>query len=200
MRRGKPSLHMAFNEATAILAGDALQALAFRVLAEDDSISPTIRLNVVSTVAQACGSMGMAGGQVIDLAAVGQKLSVQQLETMHRLKTGALISACLTSVGQVACAGPKVIDALGIYGDRIGLAFQIRDDVLDVIGDSALTGKPGGADAIRQKPTFPSILGVEESSERARTLRDEAICALDSCPGDIRALNELAHYVVARDR
>lgn len=200
LRRGKPSLHRAFDEATAILAGDALQALAFEVLAQDDTISPEVGLDIVRQLAHACGSMGMAGGQILDLAAVGKTLSLEELETMHRLKTGALIQVCVTAPARIAAVPPRVLDAMRRFGEHIGLAFQIQDDILDVVGDSEVTGKPSQADAEKDKPTFPAIIGLEASRRRAVEQKALALKALEPCPGDHESLRWLAHYVVERDR
>ncbi|MBT8039959.1 MAG: geranyl transferase [Xanthomonadales bacterium] len=199
LRRGHPTCHKAFDEATAILAGDALQALAFEILAQELP-HRTQSLRVIHVVAQACGSTGMAGGQALDLAAVGQAIDVDALETMHRLKTGALIRASVTAPGLLAGAGDETREALAAYGDCIGLAFQVHDDILDITGDSELTGKNTLADAALEKPTFPSILGLDASRHRARELRDQAITHLQSLPGDTSALEWLAAYVIRRDR
>lgn len=200
LRRGRPSVHKAFDEATAILAGDALQALAFQILAEDERIPPQVRLRVVSGLARACGSMGMAGGQMLDLGAVGRFLDVKGLETMHSLKTGALIRLCVTAPAVVADADDHTLDALQTYGTCVGLAFQIHDDILDETGESATIGKPSQADRARNKPTFPSIIGLEASGERAKELRDQAQASLERLPGDHSVLSYLADYVVSRDR
>ncbi|MDT8320013.1 MAG: polyprenyl synthetase family protein [Xanthomonadales bacterium] len=200
MRRGLPACHKAFDEATAILAGDALQALAFEVLASrlpDDSASS---MKVISLISQACGSTGMAGGQALDLAAVGKKISESDLQTMHRLKTGVLIRAAVTAPCLVAAADVDIFQSLHGFGDCVGLAFQVHDDILDVTGDSETTGKTVLADAALKKPTFPSVLGLEESRKRARELRDRAISHLQNIGGDTSTLTWLANYVVSRDR
>ena len=199
LRRGRPTCHRAFDEATAILAGDALQALAFEILAAGlPATEPG--LHALHEVAQACGSTGMAGGQVLDLLAVGQKIDEDALTRMHRLKTGALIRACVTAPCLLAAAGESSLSRLARYGECVGLAFQVRDDILDVTGDSEVTGKTTLADAALDKPTFVSILGLEKSRRRAGELRDEAIKCLEDGPGDTRTLAWLAHYVVDRDR
>ena len=200
LRRGRPTCHKAFDEATAILAGDALQALAFEVLASELSPTSPNSLAVINTIARACGSIGMAGGQVLDLSAVGQKISEQQLTTMHRLKTGALITAAVTSPGILSGADGEALVHLSSFGECIGLAFQVHDDILDVTGNSELTGKSTLADAALNKPTFPSILGLEKSRKRAHDLRDEAIFHLQHISGDTRSLAWLADYVISRDR
>lgn len=200
VRRGRPSVHRAFDEATAILAGDALQALAFQILGEDRLVEPATRLRIVTALARACGSLGMAGGQMLDLQAVGMELSPERLEAMHRLKTGALIQLCLTAPAMIADADHRSSQALSTYGSCIGLAFQIHDDILDVVGESETMGKTALADAERNKPTFPAIIGLDASRRRARELRDEAQAALRDCDGDTGALAYLADYVISRDR
>jgi len=200
LRRGRPTCHRAFDEATAILAGDALQALAFEVLASELSPTSPNSLAVINTIARACGSIGMAGGQVLDLSAVGQKISEQQLTTMHRLKTGTLITAAVTSPGILSGVDGETLVHLSSFGECIGLAFQVHDDILDVTGNSYLTGKSTLVDAALNKPTFPSILGLDNSRKRARDLRDEAIFHLQHISGDTRSLAWLADYVISRDR
>jgi geranylgeranyl pyrophosphate synthase len=201
LRRGRPTCHRAFDEATAILVGDALQALAFAVLA-NDSMPDTpgaIRLEMIRVLARATGTAGMAGGQAVDLAAVGRTLSVGAIEDMHRRKTGALIE-CSVVLGALAAgvgAGAQ-LTALQRFGTEIGLAFQIQDDILDVEGDPQLLGKSTGADAAHRKPTYPSTAGLAASRERAAQLRDLAIAALEPLGERARPLTELAHYVVSR--
>jgi farnesyl diphosphate synthase len=201
LRRGRPTCHRAYDEATAILVGDALQALAFSVLA-DDSIGKVVsatRLSMISTLAQAAGTAGMAGGQAVDLAAVGQTLSVDAVENMHRRKTGALIkgSVLLGAIGAGIDSGPD-FQALTLFGDEIGLAFQIQDDILDVEGDAAVLGKTTGADAALSKPTYPSTVGLPAARDRARDLRDRAIGALAPLGARSGPLVELAQFVVSR--
>jgi farnesyl diphosphate synthase len=200
LRRGRPSVHKAFDEATAILAGDALQALAFEVLAADTGIDTGVRLEIVTALAQACGSMGMAGGQAMDLSAVGSELNQQELESMHQLKTGRLIQLCLIAPALIAKAPAPRQQALSRFGACIGLAFQIHDDNLDVIGESEVMGKPTRADSRKDKPTFPAIIGLEASQQRARDLRDQALESIEDCPGDCSTLAYLADYVINRDR
>jgi len=201
LRRGRPTCHRAYDEATAILVGDALQALAFSVLA-DDSIGKVVsatRLSMIRTLAQAAGTAGMAGGQAVDLAAVGQTLSVDAVENMHRRKTGALIkgSVLLGAIGAGIDSGPD-FQALTLFGDEIGLAFQIQDDILDVEGDAAVLGKTTGADAALSKPTYPSTVGLPAARGRARDLRDRAIGALAPLGARSGPLVELAQFVVSR--
>ncbi len=201
LRRGRPTCHRAYDEATAILVGDALQALAFAVLADDGlgQIAPATRLSMIRTLAQAAGTAGMAGGQAVDLAAVGQTLSVDAVENMHRRKTGALIkgSVLLGALGAGIDSGEN-FRALQVFGDEIGLAFQIQDDILDVEGDAAVLGKTTGADAALSKPTYPSTVGLPAARDRARGLRDRAIAALTPLGPRSAPLVELAQFVVSR--
>ncbi len=199
LRRGQPTCHRAYDEATAILAGDALQALAFEILASATPAQAATNLRLIRKLANACGSTGMAGGQALDLGAVGNSISLGELETMHRLKTGALIQLAVTAPCHMADADDDTSNRFSDFGECLGLAFQIHDDILDVTGDSALTGKSTRADAALNKPTFPSILGLEESQRRAIALRDEAISCLEGFHGDISTLIWLADYVVSRD-
>jgi len=199
LRRGQPTCHCAYDEATAILAGDALQALAFEILASTTPAQAATNLTLIRELASACGSTGMAGGQSLDLSAVGTTISLEELETMHRLKTGALIQLAVTAPCLMAGANDDTSNRFSDFGECLGLAFQIHDDILDVTGDSALTGKNTRADAALNKPTFPSILGLEESHRRAIALRDEAISYLDGFQGDTATLIWLADYVVSRD-
>jgi geranylgeranyl pyrophosphate synthase len=201
LRRGRPTCHKAFDEGTAVLVGDALQALAFEVLA-GDSTSPlpaASRLQQIQVLSRAIGTDGMAGGQAIDLAAVGKVLDPRALEDMHRRKTGALIraSVLLGAIGAGITAGPRY-EALSRYGTDLGLAFQIQDDVLDVLGETATLGKIAGADAARGKPTYPSILGLAESQRLARLHCDRAIQSLTSLGPGAAPLAQLADYVVNR--
>ncbi len=200
LRRGRPTCHIAFDEATAILAGDALQALAFEVLANDSALDPALHINMLRTLAAACGSHGMAGGQALDLAAVGQHLSLDELERMHVYKTGALIRACV-KLGALAagCRDQAILNALEHYGHCIGLAFQIRDDILDVEGETAVLGKQQGADQARDKPTYPAILGVQASYQRLKDLTAQALDALAPIATIALPLNELAHFVAERE-
>jgi len=206
LRRGRPTCHRAYDEATAILVGDALQALAFSVLADETlgDVAPATRLAMIKTLAFAAGTAGMAGGQAVDLAAVGQTLSVGAVENMHRRKTGALItgSVLLGALGAGIDSGSPNSSsdwqALRLFGDEIGLAFQIQDDILDVEGDAAVLGKTTGADAALSKPTYPSTVGLPAARDRARGLRDRAIAALTPLGPRTAPLVELANFVVSR--
>ena len=200
LRRGRPTCHKAFDESTAILAGDALQALAFEILANNLPADHSSSLKVVGLIAEACGSVGMAGGQALDLGAVGIHIDVEALETMHRLKTGALIRASVLAPCILAGLDETAMQHAAAYGDCVGLAFQVHDDILDITGNSELTGKNTMADIALNKPTFPSILGLDASLERARELRDRAIDHLARVPGDTTTLAWLANYVIDRDR
>jgi farnesyl diphosphate synthase len=201
LRRGRPTCHIEFGEAMAILAGDALQALAFEVLAADPAMhaAPNIHVEMLRVLAAACGAHGMAGGQALDLAAIGQQLAPAELERMHVHKTGALIRASVR-LGALAagCEDRTTLDALERYAHCIGLAFQIRDDIIDVEGDSATLGKTAGKDAANSKPTYPAILGMEESRAQLARLTETAIAALAPLGANARELTELARYVAAR--
>ena len=201
LRRGRPTCHRAFDEATAILVGDALQALAFAVLAHEPlaGSTPRVRLEMIRVLARATGTSGMAGGQAVDLAAAGRTLSVAALEDMHRRKTGALIQ-CSVLLGALAAGvtGGAELAGLERFGAEVGLAFQIQDDILDVDGDAALLGKSTGADAARSKPTYPSTVGLAASRNRAKELRDMAIAALAPLGARAAALEQLAGFVVDR--
>lgn len=199
LRRGKPSCHKAFGEALAILAGDALQALAFELLARESRWSSSAQLAMLRLLSEACGSLGMAGGQAIDLAAVGRTLSLDELERMHRYKTGALIrAAVLMGALAAGCTEGPAFAALDCYGREIGLAFQIQDDLLDVLGETAIIGKPQGSDLARGKPTYPALIGIEASQALARSHMQAAIDALVDFDGRADDLRALARYVVER--
>jgi len=201
LRRGQPTTHRAFDEATAILAGDALQVLAFSLLARDRAtgVSPEARLKMIQILADASGTEGMAGGQALDLSAVGRQINLEELEAMHRLKTGALIRA---SVLLAAACAPSLNaaewDALDGYSQDIGLAFQIQDDILDVEGNTEDLGKTIGADAARAKPTYPSVLGLSAAKTRARELQRRASDRLLLLGERAKILTWLAAYVVDR--
>ena len=181
LRRGRPTCHKQFDEATAILVGDSLQCLAFELLADGPGLpaDPSVRLKLVRLLAIASGTGGMAGGQALDLAAIGRKLSLAEVEDMHVRKTGALIHACVMM--GAACApqlSESITRALDEYARAIGLAFQIQDDLLDVEGDVAVIGKATGADRALDKPTYPSVAGVEPSRQRMHELHTQALSAL----------------------
>ncbi len=200
LRRGKPTVHVQFGEASALLAGDALQALAFELLTpQDGSVAHATQAHLCAVLARAAGSAGMAGGQAIDLASVGLPLTESQLREMHELKTGALLQA---SVMMGACCGapaPQAVAALQTYGAAIGLAFQVVDDILDVTADSSTLGKTAGKDADNNKPTYVSLMGLQASQQYAQDLLHRALGALE-CSGlaQTRALRALANMVVNR--
>ncbi len=201
LRRGQPTCHRAFDEATALLVGDALQSLAFHVLANDPSMcaSPSARIRMIETLANAAGSRGMAGGQAIDLAAVGKSLTLAELEDMHIHKTGALIRASvLLGAFSAENITDPVHERLDHYAKCLGLAFQIRDDILDVEGDTATLGKAQGADQARGKPTYPSIIGMSAAKDAAKAFHDDALATLEKLPGDVSLLGALAGFVVDR--
>jgi farnesyl diphosphate synthase len=200
LRRGHPTCHKAFGEATALLVGDALQSLAFQVLADPAlAIPATNQIRMLMLLAEAAGSQGMAGGQAIDLEAVGKHLTLPELETMHRLKTGALIRA---SVLLGAWCHPDInqstLENLDRFAQCIGLAFQIQDDVLDVESDTVTLGKPQGSDKARDKPTYPSLLGLSEAKAKARDLLEEARQALWAIDAPTEHLEWLADFIVER--
>ncbi|HET6565275.1 MAG TPA: farnesyl diphosphate synthase [Xanthomonadales bacterium] len=198
-RRGRATCHLAFDEATAILAGDALQALAFERLATDQSHQPGSSLRLMQMLAHACGSEGMAGGQMLDLNANGRNISLAELEHIHALKTGALIRLAVTGPALLAQVSPGQSKALEEFGHCVGLGFQIRDDILDVTGESSKTGKATRADAARNQPTFPALIGLEESQNRAEKLLHQAVAALKAIPGDTSPLLQLAQLMIQRD-
>jgi len=202
LRRGKPTVHVKFGEAQALLAGDALQALAFELLVPVDApVPPATQATLCRLLAQAAGSAGMAGGQAIDLASVGKKdLDEAALRAMHRLKTGALLQGSVMMGTACGDAGAAAAAALETYGAAMGLAFQVVDDILDVTADSATLGKTAGKDAAQDKPTYVSVLGLERSRAYARELHSQALNALDASGlADTRALRALADMVIHRN-
>ncbi len=201
LRRGLPTTHIAFDHATAILAGDGLQTLAFEALT-DEQLNPQsaeTRLHMIRTLARAAGSAGMVGGQAIDLGSVGHTLNQTALELMHRHKTGALIEASV-SLGAFASgnADSTALAALAAYAQAIGLAFQVQDDILDVESDTATLGKRQGADIARDKPTYPALLGLDAAKAYALELRDQALNALQAFDASAEPLRALARFIVER--
>ena len=201
LRRGRPTCHREFDEATAILAGDALQALAFYILSHDPAMTddPAARLQMVEKLALFSGSRGMAGGQAIDLAAVGKTLNIAELETMHIHKTGALIRTCV----QMSALSADQLDhrrfqALDSYAKCVGLSFQVQDDILDVTGDTATLGKTQGADSALNKPTYPSIIGLDASQEKAMELHQNALQALSIFGEEADILRYISAWFVER--
>jgi geranylgeranyl pyrophosphate synthase len=199
LRRGKPSLHKAFDEATAILVGDGLQARAFELLADAPGLSAEQKINMVKVLAAAAGPGGMVGGQAIDIAAVDTELSLQQLQAMHDLKTGALIRAALAMGGIAANATEAQLAALDRYGRHIGLAFQVVDDILDVEGDTATLGKTQGKDSEANKPTYVKLMGLAAAKAEAQSLLASALAALEGFGDSADHLRDLARYVVERN-
>jgi farnesyl diphosphate synthase len=200
LRRGKPTCHVAFDEATALLVGDALQSRAFELIAQTmPGIAPASQLEMVRALAHASGHAGMAGGQAIDLASVGQPLTLPELEFMHMLKTGALIRAAVM-MGAMAGRELSVLekDALDAFAKRIGLAFQVVDDILDCEADTATLGKTAGKDAAHDKPTYVSLLGLAEAKRMAKDLHEQALAALQGFGPQADRLKQLADYIVAR--
>jgi farnesyl diphosphate synthase len=201
LRRGKPTCHKAYDEATAILAGDALQALAFHVLAHDVSIELPAehRLQMIEILASASGSLGMVGGQAIDLDSVGKQLDLPGLEAMHIRKTGALIRASvrLASLAKPGLDG-DIADRLDRYAKCIGLAFQIQDDVLDEESDTQTLGKTQGKDRQNNKPTYPALLGMADAKQKARDLVDEAVECVNDLGSEAFRLQGLARFIVER--
>lgn len=199
LRRGRPTTHIAFDEATAILAGDALQALAFGLLANGSGLDTESRLAMVQELARAAGHRGMVGGQAIDLESVGKALTLTELETMHQHKTGALIEA---SVRMGALSTDRVntgaLDALTTYARVLGLAFQVQDDLLDIEGSTDVIGKPQGSDVARSKPTYPALLGVDGARQHLAELLQTAKASLERFGPEADALRAMADYVVAR--
>lgn len=201
LRRGQPTVHIKYDEATAILAADALQPLAFSVLARVEGASDSARTALVKLVADACGSIGMTGGQSIDLAAEGEHLSAPELEHMYSLKTGALIHASINSAcllrGNLERDKAAALDA---FGRDIGIAFQIKDDILDVEGETHVIGKPSGSDEKLGKATYPALFGIDASRRRCDELLRKALTSLAPFGDSAAALDWLARYIVERSR
>ena len=201
LRRGRPTCHKAYDEATALLVGDALQPLAFQLLANDSALpaSPAVRLRLIDMLAQAIGTFGMAGGQAIDLAVQGMRLDIAQVEDMHARKTGAVIRASVLMAAECAPPmDPSLYAALTRFATALGLAFQIQDDLLDVTGDTLILGKTTGADSERAKPTHPAIIGIAASQQRVRLLHNQAITALAPFGDSADSLRSLAHWLLSR--
>ena len=202
LRRGKPTAHKAYDEATAILSGDALQALAFEIISEPIAgVAPRNQLKLVQLLASAAGSQGMAGGQAIDLAAVGSDLTEKQLEVMHSHKTGALIIACVV---MPSYCNDSITErqraALTRYAKSVGLAFQVQDDILDVESDTETLGKQQGADMAANKPTYPALLGMSGAKQKLHILYEEAEAALEEFGSNTELLHNIAQYIVNRNK
>ncbi|PZL87012.1 (2E,6E)-farnesyl diphosphate synthase [Pantoea sp. ARC270] len=206
LRRGQPTCHIKYGEDTAILAGDALQTLAFSILTDAamPGVSAEYRLRMISELANASGVAGMCGGQALDLAAEGKSVDLDQLEQIHRHKTGALIrSAVRLGAFTAGDAGREALPLLDRYAEAIGLAFQVQDDILDVVGDTAVIGKRQGADQQLGKSTYPSLLGLENARAKARDLYQEALDALELLAAhsyNTTALQALASFIIERDK
>jgi farnesyl diphosphate synthase len=202
LRRGKATCHKAFDEATAILTGDALQALAFEILANDATINatPEARLKMITTLSKASGSQGMVGGQAIDLGSVGTKLSLPELENMHIHKTGALIRASVIMATQAkADLDPAIASKLDHYAKCIGLSFQVKDDILDEESDTATLGKTQGKDKDNDKPTYPALLGLAGAKQKAQELHENALESLSIFGKEADLLRDLSLYIIQRD-
>jgi farnesyl diphosphate synthase len=201
LRRGRPTCHKAFDEATAILVGDALQPLAFQILARDPALpsSPAVRLRLIDLLAEASGTFGMAGGQAIDLAASGRMLDIGQVEDMHARKTGAIIRASVLMAAEcVPELDRQLYASLDRYATAVGLAFQIQDDLLDITSDEATMGKPVRADSERAQPTHPAMIGIAASRERMHRLHMQAVDALAGFKEKAEPLRALARWLLSR--
>ncbi len=203
LRRGKPTCHMAFDEATAILAGDALLTLAFQTLSSIEisgADQAAMWLRVIQLISHAAGYCGMIQGQMMDIASEGSRLTVAELQSMHRLKTGALIEASLCSGAVLSDLNSTQIQMLVRYAQNIGLAFQVTDDILNVEGDPAMMGKAVGTDKLRNKSTYPSLLGLQESKKFAKKLVKNALKAIESFDHRAEPLRAIANYIIARKK
>jgi geranylgeranyl diphosphate synthase type II len=205
LRRGKPTCHIAFDEATAILAGDALLTLAFEILSSIELNHITTNnvfkwLRVINIIAKAAGYKGMIEGQIKDIAAEGNRIGLKDLEKIHALKTGALIEASISTGAILGNGSVEQIEQLDIYAKNIGLAFQVIDDVLNVEGDPVVMGKDVGTDQVREKSTYPSTLGMEKSKEFAKNLANNALQAIDYFDNKSDPLRAIAHYIINRKK
>ncbi len=201
LRRGRPTCHKAYDEATAILVGDALQPLAFQLLARDPALpaSASVRLRLIDLLSEASGTFGMAGGQAIDLEVQGRNLDIAEVEDMHARKTGAVIRASVLMAAECVPELPAPLyAALTRFAVAIGLAFQIQDDLLDVLGDAATLGKATGADREHAKPTHPTVIGIAASQERVHLLHQQALDALVPFGDRAAPLRSLAHWLLSR--
>lgn len=200
LRRGQPTCHIAFDEATAILAGDALQTLAFELLSEANSeLTSASQLQLVQSLAKASGYLGMCGGQAMDLAATDQHIKLEQLEQIHQAKTGALLRCAVDMAAIVAQVSEQERTTLQQFASAIGLAFQVQDDILDVISDTETLGKPQGSDEAANKSTYPALLGLSGARQKADALLQSALQALQTLPYNSQQLEAFAHYIVARN-
>jgi farnesyl diphosphate synthase/geranylgeranyl diphosphate synthase type II len=200
LRRGQPTCHIQFNEATAILAGDALLTGAFEILADMPAdFTDKQRLQLVRLLSKGSGASGMVAGQAIDLASVDKEVDLAHLENMHNRKTGALIRMSVLMGAHCGEPDEATLEQLVIYANAIGLAFQVHDDILDIESDTAILGKQQGADVALNKPTYPALLGLDGAKQKAKELCKQALTALDQLDGDTSALAELATYIITRD-
>lgn len=198
LRRGKPTCHIAYDEAIAILVGDGLQSLAFELICSTEYLTAKQQISLVKLLAQAAGNCGMVGGQVIDLASENTQPSLAELESMHCLKTGALIRCAVAMGAQASGATPQQLQALDVYADKIGLAFQVQDDILDIESDTETLGKAQGQDQKLNKATYPALMGLSQAKDKAAMLIDDAKQALDDLSGDVDLLMALADFIVQR--
>ncbi|MDO4429851.1 MAG: (2E,6E)-farnesyl diphosphate synthase [Lonepinella koalarum] len=202
LRRGQPTCHIAFDHATAILAGDALQAFAFEILTKSTALSTEQKLRLVQVLSQASGVQGMCLGQSLDLISEHKQVSLNELETIHRNKTGALLSAALT-MGFICSphfTNPVLEQQFSFYSQAIGLAFQVQDDILDIEGDQREIGKPVGSDLDLDKSTYPKLLGLAGAKQKAQQLYESAVKSLDEIPFDTTALRALAEFIITRKK
>jgi geranylgeranyl pyrophosphate synthase len=198
LRRGKPTCHKAFDEATAILVGDLLQSRAFENLTELSHCPADKKIELVKTLSRACGQRGMVGGQAIDLYAMDQSIDIAHLETLHRLKTGALIRAAVAMGAIYAGANKVQLLALDDYAQAIGLAFQVQDDILDIEGDTLTLGKTQGADLAMNKPTYPSLLGLDGAKAKLKQLHQQALGAVSVFDTEANTLRQLSEFIISR--
>ncbi|MCQ8879114.1 (2E,6E)-farnesyl diphosphate synthase [Pseudoalteromonas shioyasakiensis] len=201
LRRGRPTCHIVYGEAQAILAGDALQTLAFDLIANHRfQVTASQQLKMIAALSKASGIEGMVGGQALDIAATDQLINLAQLERIHQLKTGALLN-CAITLGALCAPNPNenTLAQLKAFGDAIGLAFQVQDDILDVEGDTITLGKPQGSDVAANKATYPALLGLDGAKQKAHQLLDNALYALSKIDADTKQLESLAKYIVERD-
>jgi geranylgeranyl pyrophosphate synthase len=203
LRRGQPTCHIAFDEATAILAGDALQAMAFELIVGKSELSPQSTLNIIQTLSKASGARGMVYGQALDFDSVGKKLDLLTLEKMHRHKTGVIIEASVT-IGALTSKTELFEEELTLfkkYAQAIGLAFQVQDDILDITSDTATLGKTQGADEALNKPTYPALLGLDGAKNKLYKLHEEALACLDKLNRfDTTQLAQISHFIIERVR
>lgn len=199
LRRGQPTVHIAFDEASAILAGDALQTLAFDIISEPiDGLMPAQQLAIVKSLAKASGYMGMCGGQAIDLSATNQHIALERLTELHNKKTGALI-CCAVEMALIAAKAPNnEYQVLMVYAGKIGLAFQVQDDILDIVASTEELGKPQGSDEQSNKSTFPKLLGLEGAKQTSQQLVDDALSELTKLPYNSQLIADFARYIIAR--